>query len=169
MNPWSYFPVLFGISQVFGKSTKAPKSGTSFKVTVGEGQSALLPCYFPITNKSVSARWEKKTHVVVERNSYEDQRNGIDGRFSVSSGWEEDGRFFLTLQQTEKADKGVYYCSRQVESGEKVRGYPSVVVLKVKKRASVSSHILSRNKECVCVCRKNLRIGFMKFSIRNSY
>ncbi|XP_030287653.1 uncharacterized protein LOC115590437 [Sparus aurata] len=89
-----------------------------YNVSVSEGETARIPCYFP-SEGIQGVQWEKDGELVLGQNRSSGQP---EGRLSVSPDWVQTGDLSLTVKDAQLEDGGNYVCYTVDGNGEKTRG-----------------------------------------------
>ncbi|XP_041820514.1 uncharacterized protein si:dkey-22i16.9 [Chelmon rostratus] len=110
------------------------------RVSVLEGEAAVLPCYAVIKDVHVKARWEKDGELVSEldRSGPVSHGAGFEGRASPPLDWYSTGDMSLTLERVGPGDMGHFTCYIFDKNGQKDRGNPEAVTLRVDKRNPIT-------------------------------
>lgn len=112
-----------------------------FKLSVGEGQSARLPCHFATAGKSAeSVQWERESQLVFKQLFKTGEVYGKDfkGRANGSQDAYRRGDMSLTLTGVQPRDQGNYFCKILLRGGVPENGQPGAVRLWVNHSHSVS-------------------------------
>ncbi|XP_031591251.2 uncharacterized protein LOC116316766 [Oreochromis aureus] len=116
-------------------------------LSVPEGDTLTLPCYFHTVGDSVgSVVWERDGELVLKQSLSSGELiygTGFEGRVSVRFDWFVLGDLSLTVERVQLEDRGDFFCcvkkgSRQ--RGEwRERGSPAAVRVTVSERSTISS------------------------------
>lgn len=138
-----------------------------FELSVGEGQSARLPCHFATAGKSAeSVQWERESQLVFKQLFKTGEVYGKDfkGRANGSQDAYRRGDMSLTLTGIQPRDQGNYFCKILLRGGVPENGQPGAVRLWVN-----HSHSASEVQHCphwiwivvTVICTSLLVIGFV--------
>ncbi|XP_030609946.1 uncharacterized protein LOC115797500 [Archocentrus centrarchus] len=107
-------------------------------LSVAEGDTVTLPCYFQTAGDSVDFLvWERNGEPVLNQSLSGELRygTGFEGRVSVRSDWFEVGELSLTVERVQLEDRGDFFCFVHKSSRQRrERGSPAAVRVMVNER-----------------------------------